>query len=130
MPAAQLVLRRVYGAVVLAFRPLPAARARFCSDLRTGDDGDKSSVRRFELAEASLVAGADLYTDLGLDSLDTVDLVVALKVEFGFKVDRRRDEERIRAVRTLEDLHAFVNLKMSEGLESRSDMDSGQQMAN
>ncbi len=80
----------------------------------------KLLVEEFELDESDLLAEADLYTDLGLDSLDTVDLVVALKEEFGFEVDRRRDEERIRTVRTLEDLYGFVNEKMSGGIEQRT----------
>ncbi len=71
-------------------------------------------VDEFELTESDLLAEANLYTDLGLDSLDSVDLVVALKEEFGFAVDRAKDEERIRAVLTLEDLYGFVNEKMSE----------------
>jgi acyl carrier protein len=69
-------------------------------------------VDEFELAEADLVSKANLYTDLGMDSLDSVDLVVGLKEEFGFAVDRMKDEERIRAVRTLDDLYAFVDLKI------------------
>ncbi len=68
-------------------------------------------VEEFELAEADLTAEADLYTDLGLDSLDSVDLVVALEQEFGFKVNRTTDEARIRRVRSLLDLYSFVQEK-------------------
>ena len=69
-------------------------------------------VDEFELAESDLNAEARLDSDLGLDSLDSVDLVVALKEEFGFKINRGVDEEKTRRVRTLEDLCAFVNDKL------------------
>lgn len=61
----------------------------------------KILVEEFELAEPDLTADANLYADLGLDSLDSVDLVVALEKEFGFKVNRAVDEEKIRQVRVL-----------------------------
>ena len=73
----------------------------------------------FELAGSDLNPGADLYADLGLDSLDTVDLMVALSIAFGFKVNRSADEERIRATRTLEDLYEFVSDKLTACTEQR-----------
>ena len=39
-------------------------------------------VDEFELDEAELSPDATLYDDLGLDSLDSVDLVVALEKTF------------------------------------------------
>ncbi len=70
-------------------------------------------VEEFELAESDLKSEARLDSDLGLDSLDSVDLVVALKEEFGFTIDRAVDEEKTRNVHTLEDLYAFVNEKLT-----------------
>lgn len=58
-------------------------------------------VDEFELEEEELGSEATLYDDLGLDSLDAVDMVVALEKEFGVKM---RDEEAIREVRTVDDL--------------------------
>ncbi len=72
-------------------------------------------VTEFELAEPDLNANANLYTDLGLDSLDTVDLVVALEREFGFKVNRAVDDERIGQLRSLQDLYAFIRTKLEAG---------------
>lgn len=68
----------------------------------------KIMVEEFELKEEILVPTASLYDELGLDSLDSVDLVVALEREFNFKVVRNLDEEKIRAIRQLKDIHEFI----------------------
>lgn len=65
-------------------------------------------VEEFELKEEELTPEASLYDELGLDSLDSVDLVVALEHEFNFKVVRNMDEEKIRAMRTLRDIYHFI----------------------
>ncbi len=62
-------------------------------------------AEEFELDPARLVPAATLYDDLGLDSLDAVDLVVALEKAFSFKL---ADEEAVRAVRTVDDLLRLV----------------------
>ncbi|MBW2570375.1 MAG: acyl carrier protein, partial [Deltaproteobacteria bacterium] len=50
--------------------------------------------------------------DLGLDSLDIVDLIVALQQKFGVKI---RNDERARDIRTLEDVYKFIlSLKNEE----------------
>ena len=59
----------------------------------------------FELNPESLKPDASLYEDLGLDSLDAVDMVVALEKAFGWKLT---DEEAVRAVRTLDDLFQLI----------------------
>lgn len=59
----------------------------------------------FEMEPQQLVPEANLFTELGLDSLDVVDLVVALQKKFDVSI---RDDERIRGIRTLEDLYSFV----------------------
>jgi acyl carrier protein len=63
-------------------------------------------VEEFELEPESLQPDASLYEDLGLDSLDAVDMVVALEKAFGMKMS---DEEAVRAVRTLGDLFELVS---------------------
>ena len=73
----------------------------------------RTLVDEFELSAADLSPKAGLYEDLGLDSLDSVDLVVALERAIGFKIDRVADEERIRQVRTLDDLYGFVRDKVN-----------------
>lgn len=63
----------------------------------------------FELDPARLVPEATLYEDLGLDSLDAVDMVVAMEKSFGIKL---ANEEAIKAVRTMGDLCGLIiNLK-------------------
>ena len=62
-------------------------------------------IEEFELEPELRLPEATLVDDLGLDSLDAVDMVVALEKEFGVKV---KDEESIRSVRTLDDLHRLL----------------------
>jgi acyl carrier protein len=69
-------------------------------------------AREFEIDEDSLVTGARLFEDLGLDSLDIVDLIAALEREFGATIDRQQDEKTLRAMRTLDDVHAFIASKL------------------
>jgi len=76
----------------------------------------KILAQEFELEPAQLTPEANLYVDLGLDSLDSVDLVVALEKEFQFKINRERDEEKIRAIRTLNDIVGFIEAKQAEVL--------------
>ena len=73
----------------------------------------KILIKEFELKEEDLTPEASLYEELGLDSLDSVDLVVALEHEFKFKVVRNLDEEKIRAIRNLSDIHRFIIEKQS-----------------
>ena len=68
----------------------------------------KILIEEFELKEEELTPEASLYDELGLDSLDSVDLVVALEHEFKFKVVRNQDEEKIRSIRNLSDIHRFI----------------------
>jgi acyl carrier protein len=63
-------------------------------------------AEEFELEPELLQLDATLYEDLGLDSLDAVDMVVALEKAFGMKMT---DEESVRAVRTLGDLFELVS---------------------
>ena len=67
----------------------------------------------FEIEKERLVPEAHIFTDLGLDSLDIVDLVVALQNAFGVKI---RNEERVRDIRTLQDIYQFISsLRTEEG---------------
>ena len=59
----------------------------------------------FEIGRERLQPQAHIFNDLGLDSLDIVDLVVALQQSFGVKI---RNEEGIRNIRTLQDLYQFI----------------------
>ena len=65
----------------------------------------------FEIKKERLVPEAHIFTDLGLDSLDIVDLVVALQNSFGVKI---RNEEKVRDIRTLQDIYQFISSLKNE----------------
>lgn len=62
-------------------------------------------IEEFELETDRLTPEATLFDALGLDSLDAVDMVVALEKEFGVKV---KNEESLRSIRTLDDLLQLI----------------------
>jgi len=70
---------------------------------------NRSLAEEFELELGDLQPEANIYADLGLDSLDTVDMVIVLEGAFKFKI---REEEAIREIRTLGDIHRFVIAKL------------------
>ena len=45
-------------------------------------------IDEFEIEESALETDAHLIDDLGIESLDFVDIVVTIEKEFGFKVKR------------------------------------------
>ncbi|MGZ8463519.1 MAG: acyl carrier protein [Candidatus Deferrimicrobiaceae bacterium] len=75
---------------------------------------DRSIAEEFEIDPGEMTPEKTLFQDLGLDSLDIVDLVIVLETAFQFKI---REEEGIRKIRTLGDIHTFVLQKKNE-LES------------
>ncbi len=69
-------------------------------------------VEEFELDPAALKPDAQIFQELGLDSLDIVDLIVALQKKFGVNF---RSDERIREIRSLDDLYNFIFSLKGEG---------------
>ena len=66
----------------------------------------------FEITPDKLLPEMHIFDDLGLDSLDIVDLVVALQGKFNVKI---RNDERVRSIRTLKDIYEFIaSVKESE----------------
>ncbi len=59
----------------------------------------------FEIEKDKLRPEAHIFNDLGLDSLDIVDLVVELQKRFGVNI---HDEEKIRNIRILQDIYLFI----------------------
>ncbi|MGB5158856.1 acyl carrier protein [Desulfobacterium sp. N47] len=59
----------------------------------------------FEIEKELLKPETNIFEDLGLDSLDVVDLVVALQEKFGVKI---RNDERIKTIRSLGDIYNFI----------------------
>ncbi len=66
----------------------------------------------FEIERERLLPEANIFEDLELDSLDIVDLVVAMQEKFRVRI---RDDERVRSIRTLGDVYQFVLVLKSEG---------------
>ena len=64
----------------------------------------------FEIEKDLLVPQANIFNDLGLDSLDIVDLIVALQTSFGVKI---RNEEKVREIRTLQDIYQLISSFMN-----------------
>ncbi len=81
------------------------------NDQRVYGTVEKIFVEFFELDKSRIRPEATLFEDLGLDSLDMVDLAVELQSRFGFTFDRVADEERIRAIRTVQDFCNYVEGK-------------------
>jgi acyl carrier protein len=72
-------------------------------------------AEEFELDPEDMGPAATLYDDLGLDSLDAVDMVVVLEKTFGMKMT---DEGALRSIRTMDDLFQFlIRLKSAQETE-------------
>ena len=67
----------------------------------------------FEIERERLLPEVNIYEDLELDSLDIVDLIVAMQKKFNVRI---RDDERIKSIRTLEDISRFVLTLQKEGV--------------
>ncbi|MBO8465161.1 MAG: acyl carrier protein [Bacteroidetes bacterium] len=65
-------------------------------------------VDEIELDEEKLTDGARLKEDLGIDSLDFVDIVVICEREFGFKIK----PEEMKNVRTLGQFYDYIGEKL------------------
>ena len=72
---------------------------------------DEVFVEAFEIEPARLRSEMRIFEDLGIDSLDIVDLVVALQKKFNIQI---RDDERVRKIRTLGDIYNFILTLKSE----------------
>ncbi len=59
----------------------------------------------FEIAPERLTPLAEIFADLGLDSLDMVDLAASLQRRFGVSI---RDNDRIRSIRTMQDIYDYM----------------------
>lgn len=66
---------------------------------------NSSLAEEFEFDLGKMKPETTLFEDMGLDSLDVVDLVIVLETAFDMKI---REEEAIRKIRTLGDIHTFV----------------------
>ena len=61
-------------------------------------------VEEFEIEEEKIIPSAHLKDDLGLESLDFVDIAVIVQKEFGLTLKG----EEMTAIRTLDDLYGYI----------------------
>jgi acyl carrier protein len=71
--------------------------------------------REFEIALSDMTPGANLYKDLGLDSIDAIDLVVRLEVETGLKLKATE----LKSIRTFQDVVDVVWKKLQKNKAAR-----------
>ncbi len=64
----------------------------------------------FEIDTELLKPESLLYEDIGLDSLDAVDLIVMVDKQLGVRID----EEQARSIRTLEDVYKIIDALLKE----------------
>lgn len=64
-------------------------------------------IEEFELEEDQLKPAAQLKADLGIDSLDFVDIIVIVEKTFGFKV---KGEDMVN-VKTLQDFYDYISTR-------------------
>lgn len=71
----------------------------------------------FEIDADKLVPNAHLKDDLGIESLDFVDIIIVVEKEFGIKVKN----EDLLNIQLLSDLYAYIEAQMgkvpNDGLE-------------
>ena len=65
-------------------------------------------VEDFEVDETAITPDADLKATLDLDSLDYIDLVVAIEQNFGFKVK----PEDFQSMQSIQDFYNYVFARM------------------
>ncbi|MBT3208332.1 MAG: acyl carrier protein [Bacteroidetes bacterium] len=66
-------------------------------------------IDEFEIEEDEITGEAHLMKDLGIESLDFVDIVVIIEKEFNFKVKR----EDLTDVKTLNNLYDYIEKYMN-----------------
>lgn len=68
-------------------------------------------IDSFEIEPENIKPESEIFGDLGLDSLDVVDLVVVIQKKFNVQL---RDDERVRAIRTMQDLYTYLEMIQQE----------------
>ena len=76
-------------------------------------------VKEFEVDESEVAPETHIYEQLGLDSLDSVDLVVALEKAFNFKVDRVADGKQLAAIRRIADVLDYIKQKRDQLIDKK-----------
>ncbi len=63
-----------------------------------------------EIEEEKIVPGALLKEDIGIDSLDFVDIVVIVEKNFGFKIK----PEEMAGVKTIDDFYNYIDDRINK----------------
>lgn len=71
----------------------------------------KVFVDEFEIDGNLITRDSLIFEELGLDSLDSVDLIVALEKAFNFKIDRANDGPVISQIRSISDIFKYIESK-------------------
>lgn len=87
---------------LISSAPPPPPSSPLAADLKA--QVDEIFVKQFELDAAVLLPAAGLFTDLGLDSLDAIDLMITFERELGFKPETLE----LQAIRTVDDVYQLV----------------------
>lgn len=69
-------------------------------------------AKEFESDKDSIKQNTNIYEELDLDSLDSVDLIVALENEFQFKVNRTKDEPILKNITAISHIIDYVKQKI------------------
>jgi acyl carrier protein len=72
---------------------------------------NKIFVEEFEKNESELTEHASLFDELELDSLDGIDLIVALEKSVKIKIGReiKIDEEKAKSLKTVGDIYKIID---------------------
>ena len=67
-------------------------------------------VEQFDVDEALVTPEADMQEDLGIDSLDVVDLIVIISEEFDIEIP----DEAVDNIKTVSDIVAYIDSQQAE----------------
>ena len=67
-------------------------------------------VEQFDVDEALVTPEADMQEDLGIDSLDVVDLIVIISEEFDIEIP----DEAVDNIKTVGDIAAYIDSQQAE----------------
>lgn len=81
---------------------------------------DAALAEEFELSLEDMKPEALFREDLGLDSLDAVDMIIVLEQTFGVKIGK---DPTMMAIRSVGDLHEFIIARKRAALSSPMSLD-------
>ena len=67
-------------------------------------------VEQFDVDEALVTPEADMQEDLGIDSLDVVDLIVIISEEYDLEIP----DEAVDNIKTVGDIVAYIDSQQAE----------------